>query len=272
MAKSSRGVNGRKSRAQSRNVTTRRSSRSKLNEKYQLEQLYQKAVEWLNADMAERKSSKPRYREATEKFGPDQIAYFTLRNRFLKKHQAAGEAHQKQMILTPVQEKILVEYGALAAQEARPWSRAQLKQRVKRMSGKIPSDNWILAFERRHAKDLAFRGTSGLDPKRAQCFNPGTVKHHFEIYGPIYDQHRIKINVDETGQQLGGGRKRTGKKHYVVPGDRQKYRSRDGNLELVTVIEASCSDGTMLDPGFIFSGSSMYSAEWFEGHDHKKIS
>lgn len=71
---------------------------------------------------------------------------------------------------------------------------------------------------------------------------------------------------------MGGGRKRTGRKYFTATGDRTKYKARDGNLELVTVIEACCTDGSMLDPGFIFAGTGNYMTEWFEGQEGQKIS
>ncbi|KIK34931.1 hypothetical protein CY34DRAFT_41965, partial [Suillus luteus UH-Slu-Lm8-n1] len=40
-------------------------------------------------------------------------------------------------------------------------------------------------------------------------------------------------------------------------------KAKSDQLELVTVIECVCADGTNLKPGFIFSGSQIY-PEYFE--------
>ena len=44
---------------------------------------------------------------------------------------------------------------------------------------------------------------------------------------------------------------------------RTKYQPKSANLELVTIIECVCADGTGLSPGFVFSGKD-FSPEWFE--------
>lgn len=69
--------------------------------------------------------------------------------------------------------------------------------------------------------------------------------------------------MDEKGCQRGGGR-RVGSRQFFVPrGRRPKYRKRSANLELITVIECVCADGTCLLPGFVFSGKE-FCPEWFE--------
>ncbi|KIM59046.1 hypothetical protein SCLCIDRAFT_94999, partial [Scleroderma citrinum Foug A] len=41
------------------------------------------------------------------------------------------------------------------------------------------------------------------------------------------------------------------------------YKFRSDNLELVTIIECVCADGTSLKPGFVFSGKQFH-PEWFQ--------
>ncbi|KIL55070.1 hypothetical protein M378DRAFT_91423, partial [Amanita muscaria Koide BX008] len=69
--------------------------------------------------------------------------------------------------------------------------------------------------------------------------------------------------MDEKGCQRGGGRKNSNRKYFVHRSRRPKYRARSGNLELVTIIECVCADGTYLLPGFVFSGKE-FAQEWFE--------
>lgn len=69
--------------------------------------------------------------------------------------------------------------------------------------------------------------------------------------------------MDEKGCQHGGGRKESGRKYFVPRSQRPRYRQCSANLELVTVIECVCADGTFLLPGFVFSGKE-FSPEWFE--------
>lgn len=77
-------------------------------------------------------------------------------------------------------------------------------------------------------------------------------------------------NYDEKGNQIGGGRKRMGKRYYIPRWARAKYKQRDDNLEIVTVIECCSADGVLLKPHFIFHGGkhtedgAIYEYEWFE--------
>jgi hypothetical protein len=69
--------------------------------------------------------------------------------------------------------------------------------------------------------------------------------------------------MDEKGIQLGGGRNRTRQKYFFAHSDKSRYKVQSGELELVTVIEAVCTNGTSdIPPGFVFSGVTMHE-EWF---------
>ncbi|KAH9944837.1 hypothetical protein B0H21DRAFT_862180 [Amylocystis lapponica] len=136
------------------------------------EKRYRDACDWLRAQ-----PGTLNIRKAVDVFPG--ISYGTLRNRYLGKHRPARKAHSAQMLLSPEQEQTLVSWMAKDAREAHPWSRVKLKLRVQEMVGRRPSDDWVKAFNRRNADVLRFRTTSGLDPKRAQCFNPTTVAEHF---------------------------------------------------------------------------------------------
>ncbi|KIN92916.1 hypothetical protein M404DRAFT_17369 [Pisolithus tinctorius Marx 270] len=92
------------------------------------------------------------------------------------------------------------------------------------MCQKYPSVKWIDRFVQRHP-EVALHHPSGIDPKRAQGFNYTIVKKHFEDLESLLKQHDI------LWENIKGG-----------------------SLDLVTVIESVCADGTSLHPGFIFAG------------------
>ncbi|CDO78051.1 hypothetical protein BN946_scf184659.g1 [Trametes cinnabarina] len=234
------------------------------------EELYQQAVTWLKAHISP--TGQPHYTEAFKRFPG--LSYDTIRRRYQGTHRSHTVAHENQMLLTRVQESTLVEWMQKDALEGHPWTRMKLKARVKELTGgtTLPSNDWLAAFESRHQGQVHLRGTTGLDPLRARCFNPQNVQDHFALYEKIKDNYRVILNFDETGRQKGGGRKCTGKKYYTAAGDRTKYKTRDASLELITVIECCCNDGTMLDPGFIFAGNGTYTTEWFEGQEGRRIS
>jgi hypothetical protein len=173
------------------------------------------------------------------------------------------------MILTAPREEIMMEWMFHHAEEGRPWSNESIRYKVDRMTGKRPSPDWVKAFRKRHKDMLKFCGASGLDPKRAKAFNPQCIAKQFKELGAAFERYNYKIwniyNFDETGMQTGGGRKRTGKKWFIPRRSRARYKQRDANLELVTVVECTAADGAMLDPGFIFQGK-KYDIDWFSKH------
>ena len=60
--------------------------------------------------------------------------------------------------------------------------------------------------------------------------------------------------MDEKGIQLGRGRKGDGQKYFISCEERGCYILRSADLE------CCCADGTVLMPGFVFSGKSVSSA------------
>ncbi|KAJ6552307.1 hypothetical protein DFH09DRAFT_832464, partial [Mycena vulgaris] len=93
------------------------------------------------------------------------------------------------------------------------------------------------------------------------AFNFATVQRHFELLQEVLDNNGNPIpdcnvyNFDEIGIQMGGGRKGTGEQFFYGAADRSKYKIKSDDLELITVIETICSNGTALvPPCFVFSG------------------
>ena len=74
----------------------------------------------------------------------------------------------------------------------------------------------------------------------------------------------LKI-MDEKGCQRGGGKRSSHRKYFYSRRQHTKYKHQSANLELITIIESICADGTELIPGFVFPGSS-FCPEWFENH------
>ncbi|KIK45040.1 hypothetical protein CY34DRAFT_802009 [Suillus luteus UH-Slu-Lm8-n1] len=98
----------------------------------------------------------------------------------------------------------------------------------------------------------------GLDPKRAQNFNKKTVGDYFNMrkevdnkYNKIPPEHNW--NMDEKGNQMGGGRKGDGTKYIFWIEDKDRYRMHSDNLELVTILECVNAAGTAMPPFFVLS-------------------
>ncbi|KJA19577.1 hypothetical protein HYPSUDRAFT_143489 [Hypholoma sublateritium FD-334 SS-4] len=129
-----------------------------------------------------------------------------------------------------------------------------------------PSKSWIRRFLQRHHKLVLARG-SGLDPKRARAFNKPVISHYFTLLGDIIKQHDIPwenvYNMDEKGIQLGGGRKGDATKYFFSREDQAKYQLKSDKLQLITIVEVVCADGSSdIMPCFIFPGATM-APEWF---------
>jgi len=70
-----------------------------------------------------------------------------------------------------------------------------------------------------------------------------------EKYGDIPPDH--VWNMDEKGNQLGGGRKGDGSKYIFSSSNRDKYRLHSDNLELVTIFECVSAAGAVMPPWFV---------------------
>lgn len=194
------------------------------------------------------------------------VSYPTLRRRYEGTTQPRNRAHEKQMLLSSVQEKVLCDWLAYLGSTGHPISKRSIPPKVQEICGTWPSKFWIRRFLARNPT-IVLRRSSGLDPKRARAFNKPTSDHHFKLLKEYIETHDIPwenvYNMDEKGIQLGGGRKGTREKYFYSRDQKAKIKIQSGALELVTVIEVVCADGTShIKPGFVFSGVHM-SEEWF---------
>ncbi len=191
----------------------------------------------------------------------------TLGNRWKGRTRARAVAHEAQMLLTPAQEQALVDWLTYLSDTAHPLCKRTIRYYVQDLCGKRPSKNWVYAFLKRHKGPIKLAKTTGLDPRRAQAFNRVVVGRYFKMLQEICQKHEIPIeniyNMDEKGVQRGGGRKSAQRKYFVSRHARANYKYRSANLELITIIECVCADGTALKPGFVFPGKE-FCPEWFE--------
>ncbi|KZP26367.1 DDE-domain-containing protein, partial [Athelia psychrophila] len=200
------------------------------------------------------------------------VPYHTLRNRFLGKSKAPEDAHANQQFLSPEQERVLADWLQHLGDTGHPLDKRSIREAARAIAGKLPSRGWVRLFCARHPNIVMGKGSS-LDPKRAQAFNRPVVTRHFELLKKIMEEHGIPwenvYNMDEKGCQR-GSRKGSNRKHFFARNKRPKYKIRSGNLELVTIIECVCADGSSLLPGFVFPGNGNYCPEWFT-HSHLVI-
>jgi hypothetical protein len=107
----------------------------------------------------------------------------------------------------------------------------------------------------------------------SSAFNYSTVSKHFKGLMEIFGGHipaRNVYNFDELGIQLGGGRSTGLRKYLFQVKDKANYRIKSDDLELVTILETICADGTAtVMPLFVFSGKGAQCSEWYEGVDER---
>lgn len=208
-----------------------------------------------------------------------QIPYYTLRRRYLELNQPHSEAHIKEQLLTVAEEETICKWIRYMGMTGHPISKEVLRVKVasistvlqkKRMqTGEtcLPGKNWIYRFLERNPH-LQLKRPTGLDPKRAQCFNRTVVERHFQLLGDFLKTHDIPwenvYNMDEKGIQLGGGRKLDNTKFLYSRAQRNRVKLQNADLELVTTIECVGADGSILKPGFVFCGKHVLYDEYFE--------
>ncbi len=194
--------------------------------------------------------------------------YFTLRQRIQGTTLPRKEAQVQLQLLTIAEEATLIDwlkYLALTGHMLNicPKIWAILAAKGKNLDSKYPSKSWIHRFIKRHLSDLKHGMGSGLDPKRAQAFNFEKVHEHFKMFTELLDKHNIPwrniYNMDEKGIR----RKGRCTKFFYGADDKMKYRIQSDDLQLVTVLDSVCTDGTSeIGPGFVFLGSTMHQ-QWF---------
>lgn len=171
------------------------------------------------------------------------------------------------------QETALIDWIHHLGMLAQPLCNKTIVPYVEDLCGRKPGAGWLRRFLKRNSDRIKYTRTSALDPKRAKSFNYPVVKDYFEKLDAIIAEHDIPVeniyNMDEKGCQLGGGRKQGRRKYLFGKASRLRYRIRDANLELVTVVECVCADGTALKPYIIFKGKRVQK-EWFKARGSEK--
>jgi hypothetical protein len=238
--------------------------KAKVYRKSYTEQDVQNALDYLHAGHTKNVSL------AADTFG---VKRGTLRNRWFSYSVPANKSQASRQHLTPTEESTLCEWIVHQSAIGQPLHRKSLLQRVSELLGRKPSKHWYQRFLKRHPH-LRLGKPSGLDPKRAQCFNCATVNEYFVELGQVLDERKIPIenmyNMDEKGCQRGGGRHLRAIKYFIPRSRRPHYKLQSANLELVTIIECVCADGTSIEPGFIFAGEKFH-PEWFLDEEFTNI-
>ena len=202
----------------------------------------------------------PRYslRRASEDFG---VKYTTLRLRW-KGGKTRSQVKEERMILTQAEEAILVEWTRSMGSRGLGWSPELIMDAASKISGTVVGGKWFKLFCRRHASEIKFLKTRGLEACRAQSLNRPQTMAFFGILGDTYNHVQATAdciyNMDEKGVQLGAG----GRKGVLVGAEQKTaYHIENGNREMATCIECVCADGSAVKTMHIYKAQT-YNLEW----------
>ena len=172
----------------------------------------------------------------------------------MKGLKTCAEVHINQQNLSPAQKEILVKWAKVLGCRGVPLTHSTLATYTSEILGKPVSELWPKRFLARHT-DLKVKTTTSLEKFCAKALNPAAVEGFYDILEGVVEEFGIKLentwNMDEKGVQLGIGVKVAA---IIDHNQSTVYSVKDGNHELVTIIEAVCADGTALLPSVIFQG------------------
>jgi DDE superfamily endonuclease len=177
------------------------------------------------------------------------------------RHDTWHVASVKRQNLSEEQEETLKEWISQHASIDTPYTRQDAIVNASAISGKTLGLKWYRCSMKHHPRLCAAK-LVGLDPKCAKNFNEAVIKDYFDKleefhsrFGGIPPEHIW--NMDEKGIQMGGGRKKDGKKYLFLKGQQQKYQLRSDNLELVTVLKCISAAGEITPPSFCLQEGTM---------------
>ena len=177
------------------------------------------------------------------------------------------ESHSSQQILTPVQEKMLVNW--ILEQER--LGHCPTHQRVREFAARIRScsgedshigKNWLTRFMQRNPAVRTKLGRK-IDYQRIQNTQPEVLEPWFREFKALIELYKVENaniwNMDESG--LGMGRCSN---QLVIGSSRSKrtYVQSPETREWVTIIEVISAIGRTLRPTVIFTGQNVQTS-WF---------
>jgi hypothetical protein len=116
------------------------------------------------------------------------------------------------------------------------------------ISGKRVGEIWPKWFCKCHP-DLKMKKATGLEKVWAKALNQFAVDEFFDMLTDVIQEYNIMpgniYNMDEKGIQLGISTRITS---MIDRDQKAVYSIKDGNRELVTVIECICADRSAIHP------------------------
>jgi hypothetical protein len=201
----------------------------------------------------------------------------TLSRRFNGVTNPAKMQHEKQQLLSPQQEKELIEYINMLTKRGTLPTTAIVRNFAGDIAGKLPGRCWSQRFCMRHQDALLSRYLKNIDIQRQKAENPKALQAFYDVLEQKTKEYDIlpqnTYNMDEKGFMIGVSTKQ----HRIF--SKQAFQKgqilaniQDGNRQWITVIATICADGSWLPPGVIFAGNIRDTwvkdkvMDTFEGH------
>lgn len=180
-------------------------------------------------------------------------------------------AHDKEALLTRAEKDALLDWVQYLGVTGHPVSKCTLQPKIHsilhakgyQIKQCTVSKTWIQNFLKENEERVKLACGNGLDTKHAQVFNYPMVHHHFTLLLSLLKSEGIPwenvYNMDEKGIQLGGRQKNSQEKFLFSRLDMRMYKQKGDSLELVTIIDCICADGTApIKPGFVFASATKF--------------
>jgi hypothetical protein len=109
------------------------------------------------------------------------IVRSTLSRRYNGVTNSIEEAHEKQQLLSPLQDKWLLDLVKRLTKQGLPPSPKMVRQFAKDISNNTPGKNWSFRWLSRHSDELSARHLKGFDLARQKADNLWQYTAYFDL-------------------------------------------------------------------------------------------
>ena len=184
----------------------------------------------------------------------------TLSKRFNGKTGSKVNGYNSQKILTPGQERALINRINDLSKMGLPPSHQMVRNLALEIAGRMPGINWALRWVKHKSKMLQLGYLLPIDKSRKRADSALYYSLYFELLGRKMKEYDIKPgntwNMDEKGFLIGHmKKKRRIFSRSAFELGRMQNVIQDGNREWITVVAAICADQTALAPTLIYQAT-----------------
>lgn len=201
--------------------------------------------------------------------------HVTLWGRKVAGVKSRREAHVNEQVLSPAEEKALVQWALALDDRGIPpipklliaKANAILKNGGVLGTWTVVGRHWIYRFLKRHSI-LRIQKAKRRDIKRQAASNPKILEHHFNNWKKTVEKFHVTAhdiwNMDETGFELG-----VSPSTKVITRRAQTHVKllHDGNREHISDIECISAAGKAIPPFVIYVGKNHYVGWYRIGHE-----